>query len=894
MGWLLELARENDVATLGVLARRMLERWPAGRRKPRSDDGLRSALSKADRAEGLRWFEQPWRAELVDRVLGVPKGTTVARVRAQRGASTPTPGLVLHDLPSLPRINLSDVALPPGLPPVLGTPDRWEDEWWYAPSGSGRTLAGEWLRARGIADVVVARSMDEVTSALDGLRGRTHRPLYIEIPFPYRRWDERRRDIGSPLLVATAAFPPGGSPFRKGSVGLPLDSALEGHFGEGLWRLHTSTVAEHLAATVRWLAERTSSDVEVDRLVRWLEERTLGASRRHEFDFVVSVTACAHRFGVGRLEKLEHEREWLQLFLLHRLREARVEQANLLAELLVEQLVRGTRRLIESGSELLRPQSTEEWRELVANHDLPTPADVAKLFDALGRHKRVDPKLKAQIVREASDPRVSVDALGRAGLLVGAAGERALRPAWLGESLRHLALGAIAKDVPSAWGRALLAAPDPGPLALAIAERIANDSRVLGRAVRACRDDDADLVVALEVAFRAAGMITLIDPLPDALLRDLWDRQAALAVEGWRGLRQPRVPFPASEEYLLSDGAWFAAALAIARQLKTASGPFAWATLHADDEALRAALDHVDDALKTLSYDSHAGLLPKLFALGSAIASHINPRAKTQLGERPPELLVPAVIIRRAREGELGPGELSLMDRDHCDPERVREEAVRQGVPWDRFCRAVWHAWHAAGGLSSRFRAVGLETRWTRVLWAHLPRDVMRDAAVELVKHGVAQRRAVPFDVFSAETWSGLLDAYPRKAGVLALDDYEAVFLHVPEEHVVAAVRSDIVPAHSRAMRVFWRRFPEMMLSEARRRVDTAPIEDAASFVSAIPFDRADHFVERLVERLATEALDGPRRIALVEWARGAIRERARWRLGWVLLRALVQHGSAP
>jgi hypothetical protein len=899
MGWLIELAAERDVDGLAELARRMIAKWPERRRKV-EQDGLRSLLSKADRHEGLAWLDQEWRRELVDRALEAPAGTMrdrLARLAPREGREEGT--MILHDLAAAPRVRLASMELPPGLPTMLSTPSRWNDEWWYAPQGSGRSLAGKWLQARGLADVVVARDWRDAEDALASVRGQEHRPLYIEVDD--RRWKDPRSRVGSPVFVASSYFPPGGSPFRKGELGGPLARFLAPHVAQdnGVWRLHLSTVAENTGDLAAWYcALAGESALDATAFANWLRESPLTSTRSHELDFVLSMLTTAIRYGLARLAKAADERELITLFVLHRLQEGNTGHSKMMAEQLVERLVHAAHReLVEGGAPLDAARPRAAWRELLANTDVPPPAVVKKLLDSLKRSKVTIPReAKDRALREASDPRASADSLEGAGLLVdNSEGNACLGPRWFPTAIGTLARAALARDAPRAWGQALLHTDDPAALALAFTQHIIDAPAVITRVVADCDDDEPESVAALEIVFRCVGMLVLNYEMPRPLLRALWDRQMLLAVEGWGGTLEPRIPFATSDEYLLTDGAWGAAALAISRELGDAAhGPLAWGDASVSDERLIAAVHHIDSALKTLRYESHSDVLPRLFELGSALAARVGIVPLALGSAVPATICVPHSLVTATSRGiNLSVETLQQMDRGNIEPQRVREEAERQGLEWAEFCRTVWTSWLAAGGLNLGVQAFHADGRWASALWPHVPREVMRDGAVELVKIASTLRQPFPYALLSDDGWLGLCDSFPN-AGTGPLDDCQPIFDHIPELHALAAVRAGLIGPRTRAIRVLWRRFPEALVAEATRRVEEDSINEAAAFVAATPPARAERFLTRLLERVREEPPAEPQRTALSEWARDVVRNRGlEWRVGYRLLQALAPASGA-
>ncbi|HVZ37183.1 MAG TPA: hypothetical protein VG963_32395, partial [Polyangiaceae bacterium] len=156
MGWLRELLRsaEPPIDGYGELARRTLEHpeWPSDcRPQPRS---LAALYSKLDRNLELEWLAE---REAVQRALALTLACPLETVRRPLEAlrdSRDTRRVRFEDLPFAKPLDLGEEELPPGIPTAVLEPRSWSHLWWRAPAGSGRSLVGRWLSARGLAAFV--------------------------------------------------------------------------------------------------------------------------------------------------------------------------------------------------------------------------------------------------------------------------------------------------------------------------------------------------------------------------------------------------------------------------------------------------------------------------------------------------------------------------------------------------------------------------------------------------------------------------------------------------------------------------------------------------------------------------------------------------------------------
>lgn len=160
MGWLRDLMNYSapPIPSFGQLAEACLghTEWPADQDlQPRS---LATLFSKLDRGQELDWLRD---RPLVMRVVALAMNRPVGDVRAAVGEPELAPSgriLRLSDVRFARQLDLSREELPPGVPDETLYPPAWGPLFWRAPAGSGRSLVGAWLKARGLAEWVELRS----------------------------------------------------------------------------------------------------------------------------------------------------------------------------------------------------------------------------------------------------------------------------------------------------------------------------------------------------------------------------------------------------------------------------------------------------------------------------------------------------------------------------------------------------------------------------------------------------------------------------------------------------------------------------------------------------------------------------------------------------------------
>jgi hypothetical protein len=168
MGWIRDRMEEleSPVQSFVELAQRLRKSpsWPRTERI--KETSLATYLGKFDSGEALEWLEQrPGVRQALSEVLEMaPEEVDEQLTELQPARSAAGSRVRLRDVPTR-LLELRREPLPPGIPAQVREPSEWPI-WWQAPSGSGRTLAGQWLEARGLAVFLRAHTWAEAERQL--------------------------------------------------------------------------------------------------------------------------------------------------------------------------------------------------------------------------------------------------------------------------------------------------------------------------------------------------------------------------------------------------------------------------------------------------------------------------------------------------------------------------------------------------------------------------------------------------------------------------------------------------------------------------------------------------------------------------------------------------------
>ena len=251
MGWLRQLMLESEppIRSFGALARAALGSplWPKDASvQPRS---LAAVFSKLDRQVDLEWLtDRPTVQQVLVALLGCSPSELPGASRPSSPADEAR--VRLADLPYARGLDLRVEPPPPGPPVQVLSPSRWGRVWWHAPSGSGRSLVGRYLRARGQADFMDVLCAQDVPGSIP------EGPVFLEL-----------HGLGPASLLHPVLQ-------DRCCVAAPFWPEQAGIDGEGFVRVPSASPTQFLPALVDWVAQRLPSDTrfESQAALAWLLE----------------------------------------------------------------------------------------------------------------------------------------------------------------------------------------------------------------------------------------------------------------------------------------------------------------------------------------------------------------------------------------------------------------------------------------------------------------------------------------------------------------------------------------------------------------------------------------------------------------------------------------------
>lgn len=522
MGWLRDFmtTAEPPIPSFGKLAQACLDhpQWPAHHAlKYRS---LSTLFSKLDRNLDLDWLRDRLDVQqvLVD-LLGRPLGDLRLSI-GETPHSSQNRFLRFIDLRYARELDLTREDLPPGIPRQASDPPSWRPTWWLAPPGSGRTLTGAWLEARGLAHTHLIQSREDFVQLPQ--RG----PLFLEIASTVTLddlgpdvWQELRVER-RPVCVTAAFAPP------------PLD-------GVTFELIESPAPERYVPELVDWVEERLdeTGHFHAERVESWLLSVALPAGAISCWGDTLGLLGMADEVPVRSLLAKSLD-ELGAHFVERRLREAN-DDAELTPRQIADAFPRlkqcAARVLVTGRNALEAPHPVDEWTALLSTpqtEDSPDPEwFVAALRGALGaqvskrdlrRAARKLPPSAYQLTRGLEAARLLVregDALARDEN--GAV--RTLHPRWLVSLLTARAAQEVLTLAPSQWGRVLLMGKDAGRIITGLIEAARRDHfSSCFDLVDAYEPGVPALSAALEGSIVAMGLATLEGlELPDELVEGL-------------------------------------------------------------------------------------------------------------------------------------------------------------------------------------------------------------------------------------------------------------------------------------------------------------------------------------------------------------------------------------
>lgn len=709
MGWIRDLmaSQPRRFRSFGQLARALLAdpAWPSDLEI--QERSLATLLSKLDRELDLTWLaDRPDVQALLARLLQCSVGELTRPARADPEASRK---LRWNDLPYARVFDLRTESLPPTVPNAVMRPAEWDRTFWVAPQGSGRSLAGAWLAARGLAEVRSVDHLSEVERASDV-------PLFVELC-------SAREAVGAPklngpLCVAGARAPAVGSGWRI---------------------VHTPPIETTYRELARWILARFPADssLDLEAFHAWLEAGPLTSGEADGLGSVIGLAGVLDRLGPLRargksvldLARQDARRLFDEAFGADA-REVAWQRRNAIEVL----MAMARRAMTDDVLPFSSPRTLEEWTALVPDEH-KTGLDVEWLRVSLAR---VDTSIRPSDVERAAR-RLSpgafriVRALSRAGLLAPVSDDR-LQPAprWISRAVELAAERQLLASSPFEWGEALLSQQAAPRLSQRLFDRLASgDAGLVADVVELDAAESPAYAAAVETTFTCAGLALLSGAeLEPESLGELWDATRELAIEVDQ-VQRARVEHPPGSGALLSRGARSLASLALAE-----------------------ALEH-DVRADAATYDEIADLLHAVPAAPWRVGAHaLVDRLRLAQGAVGHSLERPGLVLERASSGELGWDDV-LGTADVAD--------VILGLSSDlhALARALHRAWTTAGSPAVTGTLLDPELPAARTLLASAPLEL----TLALLTRESA-RALVP--MLGRDAWRALTESPPNDRALLA------------------------------------------------------------------------------------------------------------------------------
>jgi hypothetical protein len=516
---------------------------------------LGAILGRLDREEGLEWLTgRPAVQRALAGALGMEKGALLLALRPRQAAQDER-RVTWAAMPLARGLDLVEEELFPGLPTEVLHPHLYDRLIWVAPSGSGRSLVGQWLTARGLG---AHRSLARV----DPANVPRERPLLLELGSA----EGLTEDVllsGICVAVPEPWEPPAG--FGPCTV------------------VRSPPVSELIEPLVRWacarFAERALLGPErlVSRIAQ-LAEQGLVASAGD----VLGLVGLADAEGQEALDEVTLERAataWLKRRARERLDPETPEYGWVRRSGLRTLVALARTVTTDEGDPLFCPRPFDAWSELLPENARHGP-DLEWLKAAL---PEVEPSVRVSALERATEKLPpgafrALRAFEHLGLFARDGSDRlALRPHWLVRVTESLALGELVTGPAFDWGEALLS-PRMAPATM---ERLITTARAralpLEELIEPSASADPGYAAAIEGAVRALGAAELFDVhVGGDALEPLWDEQLRLSVALADGLVAPRIehtPVAARNGgFWLCRGAWYLSLLAFGEALDAHQG----------------------------------------------------------------------------------------------------------------------------------------------------------------------------------------------------------------------------------------------------------------------------------------------------------------------------------
>ncbi|EPX65425.1 hypothetical protein D187_000851 [Cystobacter fuscus DSM 2262] len=867
MGWLKSQmeALEPRATSYSALARRLKQGNPSLRALTR--ESLATYLGQLDKGDASALLKHPKAWEALAELLGLSSEELDARLDPAASGERPRTAtrLELWDVDARP-LELREEPLPPGIPSEVQDPRGWPC-WWSAPGGSGRTLVGRWLEARGLATFIQARTWSEAREKLPQ-RGA----IFVELTGAGRE-DVPPTPPSRSLCIAANWRPPD-----------PPTDATGEPTSEPWPLVECAPVESWLEALVAWLEPRLDQEDGFDREVclRWLRDDPWASSALDGFGSVLGLVGLFVKHGTRGTRDAAPERlirGFLQLRLDRLASAGKVLRRDALDKGL-QRLARGL--LLDGEHPPWESRPLVHWYALARGEG----PDARWLHEAglLGLERAAVQRASQRLPPDGFEVVQSLRTLHL--LRETRSAELALRPPWLLETSLQESATRMAREEPAeVWGAALLLPPSADYVVEGLFEHFRTSRfEPLSRLLQALAPAAPEWVAAVEGAFLALGLAVLEGArAPADLGRELYEWQRRLMLQG------PEVPEVGRElprrrilggTHLLAEGMWYLAALALSESLGKDVPP-----LHSGLDPWVGA-----PAVKTqlVQEEAWTALLKPAMARGRAAALDLGGRLfeRGERGNPISWLQFPAFLLQGFQRDSLSwfpkaPWKVLM-------PE-LPSYLERHGESWLAFAEALWRAWLASSnGFPSAFAP---SHPWAESLWKVLPPEVVAD---ERFQDMLSDPR-VPYEHFGPEHWRAFLTLWPKRNQDFMSAELRRMHAwhHIPREHALAAILQGLDDSHVRE--VLLRRFPELALEALRAYLARADWMTARGFVQGAPAEHAVAMLDTLVEEVLRREASMPGWLG--EFLRELVMARgASWRKAWEWFARLVpvEGGEGP
>jgi hypothetical protein len=810
---------QPPVRSLGALARAALRDpgWPKD--LALQSRSLAAILSKLDRGVELDWLaERVGAQEVIARLLGCQLGELQSHL--PRPGQSEEGRIRLYDLPYARALDLRADHPVPGLPAAALQPSSWARCWWFAPSGSGRTMAGQFLAARGHARVVdCLDSARPASLAEDG-------PLFVELHEPVD-WIAGLARAAIPLCVA--------APF------LPEETGIE---PRRFVRIDSPPIAEKLPAIVDWAAERLGSGGRFERRsgLEWLLGDAVPLGLIDTVGSALGLCGLLDEVGVEELRgkpMVELVRKFVELK-LERVQTRRPDAAwfkhahrealGLLAD-----------HWLELGELWDQPRSLDQWLEWIPE-EMRRGADLQWLRVSLGR---VEPTIRMRDIERAArhlPPGAFqlvrlLEELGMLRRLRQNADYWALGPRWLWLGLFEQARQRLVRASPLAWGEALIRPKVAPSIASALRARARSDGPALVEdvlEVGACEEPGYGAAVEAVFVRTGLGLLEGQELAADAA-KDLMLEQLQLTAELAGQLPRPRFGLPwepgGAEE---RHGVWLLAALAVSEQVETPAALgdsllCPWAAAR-PAPGWRDLKDRVHTAMGP-AYSRAERWPLAAYALFDRLRATLGDEASEGVGTHP--LDRPGKVLDEIAHGVLEWESVAPFADDVMGLDALVSLAELRRVPWEKVAQAMWQVWRDQGCSESPLFLAD-HPRADR-LWKPLLADQVAEYLSE-------PGRAPPcYAAFGDEHWQSFVRGLPQ-LDPARLGDV-AAWRHLPEMYLSRVLAQGLLPPA--ALEQLWLRFPGALSAEVAQRLRGAQAS-AADLALAAPIEHTQALLDVL------------------------------------------------